>query len=169
MAPACADPAARARSLREVRHQPPRRSHLAVVHDVLEEKDDVFLVLELVHGRTLRERLAEGLLPLDEFLSLAIQVARALRAAHAQGIVHCDLKPENVMLTPHGNVKVLDFGLALALPARSAPEDPTRTGSAPSPPGENAGAGTAPLHGARGAAREPCDQRSDLFALGIVL
>jgi serine/threonine-protein kinase len=164
------DPVARARFLREVRRTSRLDDpHLAVVHDVLEEKDDVFLVLELVPGKTLRQRAAEGPLALEPFLSIAIQAARALQAAHAQGVIHCDLKPENVMITPSGNVKVLDFGLALALPAKGAPEDPTRTGTAPSPPGENAGAGTMPYMAPEALRDEPCDERSDLFALGVVL
>src|SRR5690349_2846596 len=114
------DPAARERFLKEVRRTSRIDDpHLATVHDVIEEKGDVFLVLELVPGTTLRERIAQGPLPLEEFLSIAIQVARALVAAHAKNIVHGDLKPENVMRTPEGNVKVLDFGLARALPVKS--------------------------------------------------
>jgi serine/threonine-protein kinase len=167
------DPAARARFLREVRRTSRLDDpHLAVVHDVLEEQDDVFLVLELVSGQTLRERALQGPLALEEFLSIAIQSARALAAAHGKGIVHCDLKPENVMVTPNGHVKVLDFGLALALPRRLGPDDPTLgpgSASAPSPADENAGAGTAPYMPPEALRGEPCDERSDLFALGVVL
>ena len=167
------DPEARARFLREVRRTSRLDDpHLAVVHDVLEENGHVFLVLELVHGQTLRERLADGPLALDEFLSVGIQSARALAAAHAHAIVHCDLKPENIMLTPNGHLKVLDFGLARALPRKSGPEDLTldpNSVSAPSPTDENRGAGTALYMSPEALRGEPCDEKSDLFALGVVL
>jgi len=167
------DPEARARFLREARRTSRLDDpHIVVVHDVLEEGGDVFLVLELVHGRTLRERLADGPLALADFLSLGIQSARALTAAHAHAIVHCDLKPANIMVTPEGHVKVLDFGLARALPRKSGPEDSTldpNSVSVPSPTDENRGAGT-PLYMSPEALRgEPCDEKSDLFALGVVL
>jgi serine/threonine-protein kinase len=164
------DPAARAHFLQEVKRTCRLNDpHIATVHDVVDEKDEVFLVLELVRGITLRERLAHGLIAPSEVLSIAIQVARALVAAHAKNIAHCDLKPENVMLAGEGNVKVLDFGIARVLPAPALPNDPTRTGTAPSPPEENAGAGTASYMAPETLRGEPADQRSDLFALGIVL
>src|SRR6266550_3258817 len=70
------------------------------------------LILELVEGETLADRVARGPIPIDEALSIARQVAEALEAAHEQGIIHRDLKPSNIKITPDGNVKVLDFGLA---------------------------------------------------------
>src|SRR5687768_6540035 len=79
----------------------------------LEEADGMrALVLELVEGPTLADRIARGPIPLDEALSIAHQIAEALEAAHEQGIIHRDLKPANVKVTPAGIVKVLDFGLA---------------------------------------------------------
>ena len=80
------------------------------------------LVLELVEGRTLAERIAQGPIPLDEALPIARQIAEALEAAHDAGVVHRDLKPANIKLRPDGTVKVLDFGLAKAL----APNPSTR-------------------------------------------
>jgi len=82
----------------------------------LEESDDVVgLVLELVEGPTLADRLSTGSLPVNEALTMARQAAEAIEAAHAKGIIHRDLKPANIKLTAHGTVKVLDFGLAKAV------------------------------------------------------
>jgi serine/threonine protein kinase/tetratricopeptide (TPR) repeat protein len=89
--------------------------HVAAVYDVLEESGEIFLVMEYVEGETLRERLRRPL-ALEEFLHIAMQCADALVAAHAHGIVHCDLKPENIMLTATQQVKILDFGVAKHLP-----------------------------------------------------
>src|SRR6202049_2556077 len=89
----------------------------------LEETDSVkALVLELVEGPTLADRIAQGQIPLDEALPIARQIAEALEAAHEQGIIHRDLKPANIKVRPDGTVKVLDFGLAKAFdPAASGP------------------------------------------------
>src|SRR6516164_4191285 len=77
--------------------------------------EDRALVMELVDGPTLAERIAQGQIPLDEALAIARQIGDALEAAHEKGIVHRDLKPANIKLTPDGRVKVLDFGLAKAM------------------------------------------------------
>src|SRR5262245_49130837 len=77
------------------------------------------LVMELVEGPTLADRIAQGAIPLDEVLPIARQIAEALEAAHEQGIVHRDLKPANIKVRPDGTVKVLDFGLAKALDGAS--------------------------------------------------
>src|SRR5256712_11423493 len=91
----------------------------------LEETDGVrALVLELVEGPTLADRIAEGAIPLAEALPLARQIADALQAAHEQGIVHRDLKPANIKLRPDGTVKVLDFGLAKLAESASAASGP---------------------------------------------
>ena len=74
------------------------------------------LVMELVAGETLRERLAEGPLPVRKVLDVGVQIAKGLAAAHGKGIVHRDLKPENIVLSRDGRVKILDFGLAKPLP-----------------------------------------------------
>ena len=84
------------------------------------------LVLELVEGLTLAERISAGPLPLGESLSIALQVTEALGAAHERGIIHRDLKPSNIKLRPDGTVKVLDFGLARALEPAAGGVEPAR-------------------------------------------
>ena len=96
---------------------------IAAIHGLEEADGQLFLVLELVEGEDLAERLKRGPLPLDEALAIAKQIAEALEAAHEKGIVHRDLKPANVKLTPDGKVKVLDFGLAKAWAGDGAGSD----------------------------------------------
>ncbi len=86
--------------------------NVAQIHGVDQVGDTCFLVLELVPGQTLEERLRRGALPLDEALDVCRQIAEGLEAAHETGVIHRDLKPANVRITPQGLVKVLDFGLA---------------------------------------------------------
>ena len=90
--------------------------NVASVHDLDEAGGITFLVMELVEGETLAERLVTGPLPIPEVLAVARQVAAALDAVHEKGIVHRDLKPANIKLTPEGVVKVLDFGIAKTTP-----------------------------------------------------
>src|SRR5260221_2375433 len=89
--------------------------HIGAIYGFEESNDIRALVLELVEGPTLADRIAQGRIPLDEALPIARQIADALEAAHEQGIIHRDLKPANIKLRPAGVVKVLDFGLAKAL------------------------------------------------------
>jgi len=132
------------------------------------------LVLELVDGPTLAERIAAGPVPVDEALPIARQIAEALEYAHEKGIVHRDLKPANVKITPEGRVKVLDFGLAKALEADSgaaiaagdATHSPTITLE-----GTRAGVilGTARYMSPEQARGDAVDKRSDVWAFGVVL
>src|SRR5213080_1223194 len=89
--------------------------NIAAIYDVQEAEGSRFLVLELVEGETLAERIARGRLPIDEALNTAKSICEAVEAAHEKGIIHRDLKPANVKITPDGKVKVLDFGLAKAI------------------------------------------------------
>jgi WD40 repeat protein len=131
------------------------------------------LVMELVEGATLQARLERGPLPLDEALELARQITEALEAAHEKAILHRDLKPANVRLTEKGQVKLLDFGLALALaPAAEEPlalHPPSTLTSAESPASPSGVAGTAPYMSPEQARGEEVDRRTDLWAFGCVL
>ena len=126
------------------------------------------IVLELVEGETLAERLLRGALPLPEALTIARQIAEGLQAAHEKGIVHRDLKPANIKITPHGAVKVLDFGLA-----KIAAADPARcrlTLTAPALAATHrAMLGTAPYMSPEQARGKTVDKRTDIWAFGCVL
>jgi serine/threonine-protein kinase len=132
--------------------------HVAAVHDVLEENGEIFLVMEYVEGETLRERLRHPL-TLDEFLHIAVQCADALVVAHAHGVVHCDLKPENIMLTATQQVKILDFGVAKRLPR-------TDQSSTVDEPGVLAG--TPAYMSPEVLLDNHPDGRADIFSLGVV-
>ena len=127
------------------------------------------LVMELVEGPTL-ECIAKGPLPVDEALAVARQVASALEFAHERGIVHRDLRPANIMFTPEGGVKVLDFGLAKVLATQSTPPDPA---SSPTLTMHStvAGAilGTAAYMSPEQACGLAVDRRADIWAFGAVL
>ena len=149
--------------------------HIAAIYG-LEDADDVkALVMEFVEGEDLAQRIARGVIPLDEALPIARQVAEALEAAHEQGIIHRDLKPANIRLRPDGTVKVLDFGLAkLTAPtspagsAASVSVSPTITSPAMMT-GVGVLLGTAAYMSPEQAKGREADKRSDVWAFGCVL
>ena len=107
------DSAARKRFLREAKSAAALdHPFICKIYEVGEEEKKSFISMEYVQGKTLKEKLVEGPLPLKEALEKATEVVEALEEAHEQGIVHRDVKPANIMLTPQGHVKVMDFGLA---------------------------------------------------------
>jgi serine/threonine-protein kinase len=144
--------------------------NIAAIHGLEESSGVRFLVLELVPGLTLAERLGRGPLPVDEALTVCRQIAEALEAAHEKGIIHRDLKPGNVVVTPEGMVKVLDFGLAKAFEADAARGDLTHSPTLTSPP-TKAGIllGTASYMSPEQARGKPLDKRTDIWSFGCVM
>jgi serine/threonine protein kinase len=125
------------------------------------------LVMELVEGPTLAERIKQGPIPLDEALRIARQIAEGLAAAHDRGIVHRDLKPANIKLTPDGTVKLLDFGLARAAAVATVSADDATV--AISMVGADVIAGTPAYMAPEQARGLPLDRRADIWAFGVVL
>jgi serine/threonine-protein kinase len=137
--------------------------HIAVIYDVGEEAGVDYLVMECVPGQSLAEKLKSGALPGKEVASLGAQIAEALEEAHEHGVIHRDLKPGNIMVTPKGQAKVLDFGLAKLLRPMS---DAMATESFSETQGV---VGTLPYMAPEQLTGEPVDARTDLYALGAVL
>ena len=145
--------------------------HIAAIYG-LEDADGVkALVLELVEGPTLADRIAQGPIPLDEAIPIARQIAEAVEAAHEQGIIHRDLKPANIKLRSDGTVKVLDFGLAKALDPLPTSIDASQSAAITSPAMTGMGVimGTAAYMSAEQARGKAVDKRSDIWAFGCVL
>jgi len=145
--------------------------NIAAIYGLEESQGLKALVMELVEGPTLADRIAAGALPLEDVMPIAKQIAEALEAAHERGVIHRDLKPANIKITAQGQVKVLDFGLAAIVqdPSRSdvnTTHSPTLTFGA-----TRAGAilGTAAYMSPEQAAGKPVDKRADIWSFGVVL
>ena len=143
--------------------------NIAQIHGIEEAQGTRALVLELVEGPTLADRIARGPIPIDEALPIAKQIAEALEAAHEQGVIYRDLKPANVKVKDDGTVKVLDFGLAKALdpsPGGDPSQSPTLTAAATQ---MGVIMGTAAYMSPEQAAGQTSDKRSDVWSFGVVL
>jgi Tol biopolymer transport system component/tRNA A-37 threonylcarbamoyl transferase component Bud32 len=159
-----------ARTLASLNHP-----HIAQIYGFQQSDDTAALVMELVDGEDLSQRIARGPVPQDEALPMALQICAALEAAHAQGIVHRDLKPGNIKVRPDGTVKVLDFGLAKALvpdvAGDGSPSSDTDSPTITSPAQSHVGIilGTAAYMAPEQARGKAVDRRADIWAFGCVL
>ena len=143
--------------------------NIAAIYGLEEHAGTHFLVLELIEGDTLGDRLNRGAIPLEDSLKLALQMADALEAAHDKGVIHRDLKPANIKVTPEGQLKVLDFGLAKALASDGdvgLSNSPTLSIAATQ---QGVILGTAGYMSPEQAKGEEAGKTADIWAFGIVL
>src|SRR5713101_2669007 len=147
--------------------------HIAQIYGLERSSGTQALVMELVEGDDLSQRIARGAIPFDEALPIAKQIAEALEAAHAHGIIHRDLKPANIKVRQDGNVKVLDFGLAKAMDPAGAMSPSASMSPTITTPAMMTGVGmilgTAAYMSPEQAKGRPADKRSDIWAFGCVL
>jgi serine/threonine protein kinase len=137
--------------------------NIITIYAIEETETGNFIATEFIDGQTLRERIADGPLPWQEAVKIALQITRALKSAHSVGIIHRDIKPANIMIRRDGIVKVLDFGLA-KLTARDSGDFQTREHTAP-----NRVMGTINYMSPEQILGEPVDARTDIFSFGVVL
>jgi serine/threonine protein kinase len=140
--------------------------NICTIHDIGEADGHPFIVMELMKGMSLRDRLATGPLKMHQLVDIGIEIADALHAAHAEGIIHRDIKPGNIFLTERGHVKILDFGLAKQIP-RSGVDTTIAQTLARTQPGITLG--TISYMSPEQATGEELDGRTDIFSLGVVL
>jgi serine/threonine-protein kinase len=144
--------------------------NIAAIYGLEESESTHFLVMELIEGQTLKDRIRSGPIPVEEALRLALQVAEALEAAHENGVIHRDLKPANIKITPDGKVKILDFGLAKAYAGDQGnvnlADSPTISAAATQ---QGVILGTAAYMSPEQAKGKSVDKRADIWAFGCVL
>jgi len=169
------DPQALERFRREARAASAlNHPNICTIHDIGEEQGHAFLVMEYLEGQTLKHRIARGAVHMDELLQIGVEVAGALDAAHAKGIVHRDIKPANIFCTRSGQAKVLDFGLAKIITQQQAFTDVDATAMPTSPDDQilsspGSAIGTVMYMSPEQAMGEELDARTDLFSFGAVL
>ena len=168
--PLAGNPERRARFEREAKAiSQLNHPNICTLHDVGFQDGADYLVMELVEGETLSERLTRGPLPWEEAQPLFVQIADALEAAHEKGIVHRDLKPANIKVTPEGRVKVLDFGLAKAYGVEPVATDSSQSPTAAYGTLQGVILGTAAYMSPEQARGKTVDKRTDVWAFGCVL
>src|SRR5215471_8884854 len=145
--------------------------NIAAIYGLENSNDKKFLVMELVPGETLAERIKHGPSSVEDAVGIAKQIAEALEAAHEQGVIHRDLKPANIKGTTDGKVKVLDFGLAKPYEQEAANATLSNSPTLASMAATNAGVifGTAAYMSPEQASGKPVDRRADVWSFGVVL
>ncbi len=165
------DPEKRSRLFQEARAASALKSpNIAVTYDVVEHGEHLFIVMELVEGELLSHKLDRGALPVPDVLSISTQTAEALADAHSHGVIHRDIKAANIMVTPRGSVKVLDFGIAKILapePGGPGSRATTWAGAQLTSPGMILG--TVSYMSPEQALGRVLDHRSDIFSLGVLM
>jgi serine/threonine protein kinase len=140
--------------------------NICAIHEIGEDGGRSYIVMQYLEGETLDRRITKQPLDLKQALAIGADVADALSTAHTHGIIHRDIKPSNIIVTPRGQAKVLDFGLASVAP--SVGDSATETQSVvDDPPG--AVAGTIPYMSPEQVRGEPLDPRSDIFSFGVTM
>src|ERR1700730_6207368 len=143
---------------------------ICTIYDIGEQDGRAFIAMEFIDGETLRSHIHGKALPLEEMLKLGIQIAKALDAAHAEGIIHRDIKPDNIFVTKRGQAKVLDFGLAKLVPKGIASADADSGGEVPgSTSMVGIISGTPSYMSPEQVRGDNLDERTDIFSLGLLL